>query len=100
MAKATAFLSRNIILDLLRVSELKVGRVMEQFRGTAVADEEIRLIAPCGSTVDLRDDFLNPRGNRYLILLLRHTISLKHGCVLRSPVQHSLTCCAFKLIVS
>jgi hypothetical protein len=34
---------------------------MEQFCGTAVADEEIRLIVPCGSTVDLKGDFLNPK---------------------------------------
>jgi hypothetical protein len=54
---------------------------MEQFCGTAVADEEIRLIAPCGSTVDLKGDFLSPRGIRYLILLLRRTVLLKLGCV-------------------
>jgi len=41
---------------------------MEQFCGTAVADEEIRLIAQCGSTVDIKGDFLNPRRIRYLIL--------------------------------
>ena len=35
---------------------------MEQFCRTAVADEEIRLIAPRGSTVDIKSDFLNPRG--------------------------------------
>ena len=68
---------------------------MEQFRGTAVADKEIRLIAPCGSTVDLKGDFLNPRRIQYLILLLLRTVSLKHGCVLRSAVHRSLTCCAF-----
>jgi len=53
---------------------------MEKFCGTAVADEEIRLIAQYGSTVDLKGDFLNPRGIRYLILLLRRTVSLKRGC--------------------
>jgi hypothetical protein len=73
---------------------------MEQFCGTAVADEEIRLIAPCGSMVDLKGDFLNPRGMRYLILVLRRTVSLRLGCVLRYVVHHSLTCCAFELVSS
>jgi hypothetical protein len=68
---------------------------MEQFRGTAVADKEIRLIALCGSKADRKDDFLNPRRIQYLILFLRRTVSLKHGCVLRSAVHRSLTYCAF-----
>jgi len=72
---------------------------MEQFCGTAVADEEIRLIAPRGSTVDIKGDFLNPRGIQYLILLLRRTVSLKRGCVFRALVQHSVTC-AFNSVVS